>query len=382
MHKRRKHHRPINEIERFPMLIQRYLTRDVLVHAGAVTLVLFLVVFSGRFINYLAEAAIGDISPAILFPVMLYKLPSFLELILPLGFFLGILLSFGRLYAESEMIIFRASGIGSGQLAMTILPAIVAVTGVVAVMSLYLGPLGSAKANALLAEPRSAEGMHVLAEGRFKKQRGGDYVTYVERVDETGALTTIFIAELNRDGAGRGVISTLARSGQIAVDDATGRRYLVLENGTRYELYADSAALTESRFRRYRELIPELEGGIRSQSKSEALPTSTLWSSETHEHRAVLAWRLSLPIIIPILAALAIPLSRTDTRRGRYAKLGPALIAFLVYFVALSQARSTTESDGSVINFLLVHTIFAVISVLALTHEDWWQRARRSNGDA
>ena len=47
------------------MLIQRYLTRDVLVHAGAVTLVLFLVVFSGRFINYLAEAAIGDISPTI-----------------------------------------------------------------------------------------------------------------------------------------------------------------------------------------------------------------------------------------------------------------------------------------------------------------------------
>ena len=95
------------------MLIQRYLTRDVLVHAGAVTLVLFLVVFSGRFINYLAEAAIGDISPAILLPVMFYKLPSFLELILPLGFFLGILLSFGRLYAESEMIILRTSGIAA-----------------------------------------------------------------------------------------------------------------------------------------------------------------------------------------------------------------------------------------------------------------------------
>jgi lipopolysaccharide export system permease protein len=280
------------------------------------------------------------------------------------------------------MIILRTSGIGSSQLAVTISPAILTVTAVVALMSLYLGPLGSAKANALLAEPRSAEGMHVLAEGRFKKQRGGDYVTYVERVDESGALSTIFVAELNRDGAGRGVTSTLARSGQIALDDATGRRYLVLENGTRYELSADSAALAESRFARYRELIPELEGGIRSQSKSEALPTSTLLDSESYEHRAVLAWRLSLPIIIPILAALAIPLSRTDARRGRYAKLGPALIAFLVYFIGLSQARSATESDGSVMNFLLVHLVFALISVLALTHEDWWRQSRRSNGDA
>ena len=363
------------------MLIQRYLTRDVLVHTGAVTLVLFLVVFSGRFINYLAEAAIGDISPAILFPVMLYKLPSFLELILPLGFFLGILLSFGRLYADSEMIIFRASGLGSGQLAITILPAILGVSIIVGTMSLYLGPLGSAKANALLAEPRSAEGMHVLAEGRFKKQRGGDYVTYVERIDETGTLTNVFIAELNRDSSGRGVSSTLAKSGQIAVDEATGRRYLVLVNGTRYELNASSAALTESRFGRYRELIPEIEGGLRSQSRTEALPTAVLWKSDDSEHRAVLGWRLSLPLIIPILAALAIPLSRTDSRRGRYAKLGPALVAFLVYFIALSQARSLAEADGSLTTFVAVHTVFALFGFGALLHEDWARVLRRGHGN-
>ena len=88
----------------------RYLTLDVIIHTLAVSLVLFLVVFSGRFIKYLAEAAIGDLSADILLPVMLYKLPAFFELILPLGFYIGLLLSFGRLYADSEMVIFRASG--------------------------------------------------------------------------------------------------------------------------------------------------------------------------------------------------------------------------------------------------------------------------------
>ena len=97
------------------MRAARYLTYDVMTHTGAVSLVLFLVVFSGRFIKYLAEAAIGDLSAGILLPIMIYKLPAFFELILPLGFYIGVLLSFGRLYADSEMVIFRASGTSQWQ---------------------------------------------------------------------------------------------------------------------------------------------------------------------------------------------------------------------------------------------------------------------------
>jgi hypothetical protein len=44
--------------------------------------------------------------------------------------------------------------------------------------------------------------MHVLAEGRFKKQRGGDYVTYVEQIDEDGVMTTVFVAERQRSESG------------------------------------------------------------------------------------------------------------------------------------------------------------------------------------
>jgi len=83
------------------MRIFRYLTNDVLSHTAAVAFILFLVVFSGRFIKYLAEAAVGDLTADVLLPVMLFKLPSFFELILPLSLFIGILLSLGRLYAES-----------------------------------------------------------------------------------------------------------------------------------------------------------------------------------------------------------------------------------------------------------------------------------------
>ena len=61
------------------MRIFLYLTRDVLNHTLTVTLVLFLVVFSGRFIRYLAEAAVGSLTADILFPVMLFSYPASLN---------------------------------------------------------------------------------------------------------------------------------------------------------------------------------------------------------------------------------------------------------------------------------------------------------------
>lgn len=363
---------------RYKMRAARYLTYDVMTHTGAVSLVLFLVVFSGRFIKYLAEAAIGDLSAGILLPIMLYKLPAFFELILPLGFYIGVLLSFGRLYADSEMVIFRASGTSQWQLLGRIATATIATTLLVAMLALVLGPNGAARANALLAEPRSAEGMHVLAEGRFKKQRSGDYVTYVEQIDEDGSMSTVFVAERQRSATGTVLSTTLAQSGAIEIDPDSGRRYLQLSNGHRYSVSPGKAELTQARFSGYRSLIPEIEGGLRSQAQVETLPTSALIGSDNSEHMAILGWRISLAFIVPVMVLFAIPLSQTDSRRGRYAKLGPALIVFLLYFVALSQARSMAEEGSSLFVFAAVHSLFAFVG-LALMMSDELRRVLRSS---
>ena len=68
------------------MRILRYLTGDILLHTLAVSVVLFLVVFAGRFIRYLAEAAVGSLTGDVLLPIMLFKLPGFFEMILPSRF--------------------------------------------------------------------------------------------------------------------------------------------------------------------------------------------------------------------------------------------------------------------------------------------------------
>ncbi|UWN49162.1 hypothetical protein ASALC70_01358 [Alcanivorax sp. ALC70] len=73
-----------------------------------VTFILVMVLVSGRFIKYLAEAAAGQIAADALFLVMAFRLPEFLQMILPLSLYIAILLVLGRMHMDNEMVVLRA----------------------------------------------------------------------------------------------------------------------------------------------------------------------------------------------------------------------------------------------------------------------------------
>lgn len=353
------------------MQLRRYLAKDVLLHTVAVSLILFLVVFSGRFIRYLGEAAVGDITSDILLPVMWLKLPTFFQLILPLGLFVGILLSLGRLYADSEMVIFKACGVSPTHFAQILAFPVIVVMVLVGVLALYLAPEGSARAQALLEAPRSAAGIQALAAGRFKKQQGGDVVSYAEDIDENGVMHNVFIAQrgARTDKLDERLTVTFAEEGEIRFDEASGRRYMELRRGTRYRGVPGAANYEKVTFERYGELIPQQEGGIRSQAKIESVSSRVLWLRDDALARGTLLWRLSLVLLVPVTAIIALALSKTDARRGRYAQLGPALLLFLGYFVALTQARSVVEGGGSESVFWVTHGLFTLAALGLLQWE-------------
>ena len=108
-----------------PLIIFRYLSRQLLQVMLAVTSIVLLIIMSGRFVNYLADAASGQLRADFLLAIMAYRIPDFLVMILPLGLFLGIILSYGRLYVDNEMSVLSACGMSRHQLlAMTMIPAL------------------------------------------------------------------------------------------------------------------------------------------------------------------------------------------------------------------------------------------------------------------
>ncbi len=159
------------------MIVFRYLSREVLITMSAVSAVLLVIIMSGRFIKYLAQAAQGLLDPGSLFMIMGVRLPGFLQLILPLGLFLGILLAYGRLYLDSEMTVLTATGMSQQRLlAITLAPALF-IALLVAWLSLWLAPQGITQMQLLLNKQDAMTEFDTLAPGRFQSMRDGTRVT-------------------------------------------------------------------------------------------------------------------------------------------------------------------------------------------------------------
>ena len=358
------------------MIIFRYLSREVLVTLSAVSAVLLVIIMSGRFIKYLAQAAQGLLDPGVLFMIMGLRLPGFLQLILPLGLFLGILLAYGRLYLESEMSVLSAAGMSRQRLlAYTFAPAAL-VALLVGWLSLGLAPQGVTRVEQILNSQDALTEFDTLAPGRFQSLKSGGRVTYTEALSEDRSeLSGVFISELQLSRAGdkqRGISVLVAEKGRQEIR-ADGSRYLILENGYRYDGKPGQADYRAIQYDRYGVLLPkpEVAGEM---NEREGIPTANLFGSDNPRHQAELQWRLSLPLLVFVVTVLAVPLARVNPRQGRFLKLLPAILLYMAYLALLIAMRGQLEKGRLPLALGLwwVHGLFLAIGLLLL----YWEPLR------
>ncbi|MAM88205.1 LPS export ABC transporter permease LptF [Allohahella sp. A8] len=347
-------------------IIARYISRQLLTSMAAVTLILLLIFMSGRFIRYLADVASGRFSADVLFAVMGYRLPGFLELILPLAFFLGILLAYGRMYMESEMTVLSACGMSPQQLVViTMIPASV-VMAIVAALSLYMSPWGVRHVERIFYEQSKVTEFELLVPGRFQSLRDGNRVTYTESLsaDKT-EMQSVFIAE--RDETDGTIAVLVAERGRQEIMPETGTRYIILDDGARYDGQPGRSDYSVVTYQDYGlKLTDSLEG--RKREQIEGLPTASLWRSATPEHEALLQWRLSLPLLVPVVALIAIAMSRVNPRQGRFFHLLPAMLVYLAYLGLLIVARKQLEKERlpEWLGLWVVHIAFFILALFMI----------------
>tara|TARA_R100001440_G_scaffold25074_6_gene40713 strand:- start:995 stop:2107 length:1113 start_codon:yes stop_codon:yes gene_type:complete len=357
-------------------IIFRYLTRQVIVSMLAVSGVLLLVFMSGRFIKYLADAAAGKLSADVLFTIMGYRFPGFLELILPLGLFIGILLAYGRMYLESEMTVLFACGVSDRQvLAQTMVTSVVVML-IVGSMSLFLSPWGAQKVVDIINEQRQATEFDLLSPGRFQSIASGSRVTYTEALtDDKKQLMGVFIAEYDKASSSWALIT--AQEGSQFVDDSTGSRFLVLGDGQRFSGRPGNLDYKLMTFDDYGLKITGPES-YNERKNDEATSTADLMASDDPEMRALLHWRFSLPFIVPIVTLLAVRLSRVNPRQGRFFHLLPAMLLYILYLGLLIVARDALakEKVPEWLGMAWVHLLFLAFG-LWLQFGSAWMRKRK-----
>jgi len=344
------------------MIIFRYIARELIITLAAVTTVLLLIVMSGRFIRYLANAASGMFEPLVLLEIMAYRMPGFLQLILPLGLFLGILLGLGRMYVDNELTVLTMAGVSQKQILAFCLKVAFLIAFLAASLSLYLVPQGEKQVVALLNQQDTLTEFDTLTAGRFLTNERTGRVTYVEELqNERTKLKGVFISSSSN---GQDSI-LIAQSGyqQLAAD---GTRYLVLQNGTKYDGKLGSNDYLVTEFGSYGLMIARMP--VKASNALEATSTLELLQIPTKKAQVELYWRFSLPLLVLIVTLIAVPLAKVNPRQGRFVKLLPAVLLYLAYLSILISVRGSLPKNelNPLLGFGLVHGSFLLIGVVLL----------------
>jgi lipopolysaccharide export system permease protein len=358
------------------LIVFRYLSREVLLTLSAVSAVLLVIIMSGRFIRYLAQAAQGLLDPGVLLLIMAYRIPGFLQLILPLGLFLGILLAYGRMYLDSEMTVLSATGMSQQRLLAYSLAPATLVALLAGWLSLGLAPQGVEHVARILNQQSAMTELDTLVPGRFQSMKNGTRVTYTEKLSEDrGALAGVFISEkqLSREGdKERGISVLVAESGRQEIQE-DGSRYLILENGYRYDGNPGQADYRAIKYDTYGVLLPKPEVAVEVTDR-EAMSTRELIGNDKPRMQSELQWRLSIPVLVFVVTLLAVPLSRVNPRQGRFLKLLPAILLYMAYLALLIGARGALDKEKipAALGLWWVHGLFALIGLLLL----YWEPLR------
>lgn len=314
------------------MLIFRYLAKEVYVTLVSLTTILLLIFMSNQFVRYLNRAATGKIPGMIIMKLMMLEMPNLMGLLLPLGFYIALLVAYGRLYAESEMTVLQACGYGPSQLLKHsfVMASLIAVF--VGVLMIWVSPIIATERVKLMKSSGLKTLIQLIVPGRFRAEAGGRQVFYVESMSrDHSKAQNIFLArqEIKNNIPQWDVL--WAERAFVETDEKTGEDYIVMQEGHEYEGQPGQANYQVATFKQYKARLPhptvEVKNDIRTVSTASLLPLS----NPDRKKAAELQWRLSVPLMVLVLTLVAVPLSRVNPRAGKYAKLLPAIIIYILY---------------------------------------------------
>ncbi|MDA8561765.1 LPS export ABC transporter permease LptF [Gammaproteobacteria bacterium] len=354
------------------MIIARYLIKEIFNTSFAVSFVMLLIFLSNQLIRYLKYAASGKIAAGVVAQLIGLEIPYLLVLLLPLGLFLGIILAYGRLYADNEMRVMQAYGFSFRKLFKITTFCGLFVGIIVLVLAIWVNPFLATEKDILFKKSAASENIiDALIPGRFQVDNNDKRVVYVEKIDKQHkGANNIFVAEQKKspdinDASSWSVLS--ASKGYQIRDKITKDKFIVASNGYRYEGYPGQNAYKVIEFERY--AVRLLSKSInKSHQVQETMSLTQLLKtlySKDKKSSAELQWRLSLPLTVFFLAILAIPLSHLNPRQSRYANVFPAILIYIVYINMLFVLRDAMEQSSLpwFVGPWMAH-IFILISIL------------------
>lgn len=376
------------------MILRRYMTQQVASTTALVLGFLVVMMLGGRLIRYFGIAAEGNLDISLLFTIIGYNLPYFLELILPLAFFIALMLVFGRLYVDQEMAVINASGVSRGKLGRLMTPLILVLFVSEAALSIVGKPWGVRSSESVWQQQALTSAFDLIRPNQFISS--GNYHLYVGSLsDDKKQLQDVILIQSEPKAKGNAAKNaaadvnnnidpktaeqlnipelpnaltsnndiskdtiTLAKRAQQVDTGSSGVTQLDLFQGRRYEVGAGSLKYNQVGFDRYRITLTESSKEVITEANIETQAIGPLWQAATgstavnsenalRAAQGELGYRLALPWLMIIAPMLAVPLAQVRPRQGRWLRLFPSILLFVSCALGIISLKNAV-SKGSV----------------------------------
>ena len=316
-------------------LIQRYFFRQIALPVAAACAALVGIGILSQSLDQLEIIVERGQSVWVMVKLTLLAVPQLLAVILPIGLFVGALISLTRLQREQELTAAFASGVTRWAVIQPALLLVAIVAAMSLLTTLVLQPAAQRQARAEAFAIRTDLAALLVEEGRFVQGPGG-LTVYVQQIEQNGLMKNLFVY-LDNGKAVRTWDANEARFGR-SVD---GAPTLLLKYGTMQE-YSSKGVLNQLSF----DSLPfDLSPFTTTDEKVRYKP-SDLWIGQLFnpspavlervgtrgELLAEAHSRLSSPLyaLTAMAMALAAIMGGAFSRTGYGARIGKAAAAFLI----------------------------------------------------
>jgi len=278
--------------------------------------------------------------------LLAYILPAFLVLTIPIGFLLAILVAFGRLSGDMEVVAFKASGVSPLRLLRPVLVFATAAALVTAWLMMEAVPRSNYAFKSLIYDILRTQASIGIKERVFN-DTFGNFVIYVDELaPDQVALKHVFVSDERKPDELR-VIT--AQEGRLLNDDVSHRVTLRLLNGSIHETAAQALQkYRQVNFRLYditlvlenplvkqgeaskggREMtLAELRQSVAEATQNNVNPNGLI--VEIHK-------KFAIPTACFVFGVLGVPLGIRAHRGGRWAAFVALLPVVLFYYVFLT----------------------------------------------
>ena len=342
------------------MIIDRHLVRQFAMPCLLVAAILSIIFVGYSLSRFLTQADAGLLNTGEVIRLTLLKVLIALEVLLPIGLFFGLMLGLGKLHSDSQIVAMQASGISEFRILRPILALAIPLALVIAVLSIYVRPWAFAQTYGMLAVAEASSDIDRIKAGQFYltrtealspldasldqeedsgKGKDRERAIFIEKISQDQTLEQVFIR--TRIGAELQVISS--KTGVMVERPQSGFHTLELNDARIFKRVNDGPDLF-ARFGHFT-LRVKNAGPEPLRYKAKSVATAALAISQNPKDMAEYQWRLSTPITTLLLALLALPLSHSKPRQGRYAKLLLAFIVYAAYYNLIGVGRTWVEQQ-------------------------------------